>query len=313
MSESEELQNERRLATKREGLGFLAITALVMIGVASWFLISKGWNRLGIATTPPTIPALKSGPATWKATLPDGAVVKFHGIGVFPDNATSWWRGDGTPVPGPSLRSEGASLTVNPTQFAREFAIDILGPSDASLSGKILVGVSGVTGPGSTTTPDGKKLITFRPVWAFSKETNRTTIVLNYSSGPWNIVHPTPPAGKSGSSSGAHGSLVWGEGYEKADGSVGISVASSSLASKECRVVAIDTAGEEHLCTNSSLHTAGQMALLTVNFPKLKLSTVKEFQFQSREYNHFEIRNISLQPGMSSDCEFYLNGKKIDH
>ena len=60
----------------------------------------------------------------------------------------------------------------------------------------------------------------------------------------------------------------------------------------QTRLVAIDNDGKDYASLIGYLGNSG-MAV----FPKMPLSSIKEFQFQVRPYDWVEFKNVSLQPG----------------
>jgi hypothetical protein len=134
-----------------------------------------------------------------------------------------------------------------------------------------------------------------------------TTVRMGLSLGRWETL----VSSQGGVSYGLKDvSLLFTEPYET-DGDLAITVAHSAL-EKDHRIVAVDSAGQEHVAASTNSSGTGNLHQTTVRFPDLKPDQVQGFRFQVRPIEWAEFRNVSLKPGHRTDVQIFANPGRHD-
>ena len=227
----------------------------------------------------------------YTATLPNGVTVELLGVCEHPSFGKQWWLPNGEMLnKRPYPKMETSHTHPDAGRKALEAAIQVHG-SDAAIGFR--VGVTGSNGMGSCGT-DKRNLYAV----SFDQPENAesTDINVGIAAGPWR-TESTQKADFSGVYSTR--GVIWHGPVES--GKKTVLNFAHTLLDKNVRVVAIDKNGKEHTGGSTSSQKAGMISVQT-NF-RLPLSKIKEFRSQTRDYEQFTFKSVSLRPGGKREVE----------
>jgi hypothetical protein len=272
---------------------------------------------------PPASPK-PSSETSFRAVMPDGAVIEFVGMCEYPSAGHEWWRPDGSPVG----RIPGGE---SPTNFQRmewlgpmlrEFAIKATLAEGAEVT---LVSQNSSNQSSTFPKPGADKKVTqwIRGIVQLAPNSRMTTGV-HYAPEPWkrNAEYKhwgTLPGGRRVRTGGA---LLWRGNassdvilthpYEK-DGDTWMVATYDfvDLSARDVRILAIGTDKREHAADHRYQPLARRVHLLMAQFDKLPLDTIEKFQFQSRPMTPIQFRNVSLHPGQKTNFEVHIGDEPV--
>ena len=130
------------------------------------------------------------------------------------------------------------------------------------------------------------------------------TVRFGLAAGPWTTAverNQHDPASRIYVSPSGRG-VVFTEPIENADKTVVVQVVYGKV-DCENRIVAVDDKGQELTASSGGETFIGDISRLTAVFSNLPLKGIKQFRFQTRPYQWFEFRNVSLQPRRKADVQ----------
>jgi len=283
-----------------------------------WTNATRGcMGYAGVPTSPApprTITATGS-----NATLPSGATVEFLGIHALPEK-TGWWGLDGSDLkeapcdPGEprywDVKKKGGTFVYPPDVCEYQFVLRVTGPNGIQeVFPQVIPWTSNVDGARHTQSSaavsrNGQPVFGLRSVQATcASDKATTTMLVGLASGKWKTL--------AASTGGITSMTVSGQSFlfsnaTETQGSATVSVTDNpGRGAAKCfdnvaRIVAIDTNNQIHETPGVSSVTGEGVRLTQVIFPNLPLRDVKEFQFQTCDYEWVRFPDIPLKPGMKT-------------
>ncbi|MCH7557642.1 MAG: HEAT repeat domain-containing protein [Planctomycetes bacterium] len=242
--------------------------------------------------------------SVFKKTLPNGVTVELVGICEHPSEGKQWWRPDGSLVEvRPYLHLGYSMSSVSQKVLEAAFKTNM---SDDEIGFTINERESG----GLVHPLDDNPI---EDIWAgcvrFDKDAERGSFLLGVATGRWAIISRSPAEGSSGQSS-SEGDFTWGQFHQENESAVIPVTHNIRKQQQDYRVVAIDTSGNTHTSWGKFYGGSNDWTVTTSKFRNLTVEKIKEFQFQTRPYQWFEFRNVSLRPGQKTDVQ--IDGGKAD-
>jgi beta-lactamase regulating signal transducer with metallopeptidase domain len=234
--------------------------------------------------------------ARFSATLPNGVTVELVGICDWPKEGKRCWRPDGSPLSEEIYATKG---NKNPGTGDYGFMFKVKDPEDLNFSWNKIEGTTGWEGSCKVVDAQDKQLEGFEAAISDMKEGQLTTTIrVGIAAGLWTTI-----ASHDGSrmNFGRQGGVLWSKAFETRDGTHIVASAQWRRDRAE-RVIAIDKDGKLHTTDHSSV-ASGNVDQLTASFWDLKLSKIKEFQYQTRPYDFVTIKNVSLKHGVKSNVQ----------
>ncbi|WP_422927830.1 hypothetical protein [Singulisphaera sp. PoT] len=229
----------------------------------------------------------------WSRTLPGGATIEVVGISFHPSTPKSWWKPDGSPLPGAVCDPSGTKINADDPADAlrhRVIVVRVTGlPKGAEYSWSVRESNSGSRGPArrnGVPIPDLHESVS-----GFPDDLPTCTIGFEVADGPWQTVESSQ--GNSAHSRADGPSTIFGAAIATKAGTT-ISVA-HNLQELPVRIVAVDDDGVEHEASGSSGGGISTMSLISAEF-KLSPDKIREFRLQSRPLKKAEIPNVPLMP-----------------
>jgi beta-lactamase regulating signal transducer with metallopeptidase domain len=222
----------------------------------------------------------------WKVTLPTGLTVELLGLSENPSDKQPWWKPDGSPLERPYEKLNASSI-ADKKRVAREIAVRFSQPlNDIESARWEFDGRESWAGGGVVAAShDGE----IRAVATSFPETRKAaTIRVAVAYGVWKTL-----AASTGSES--VGSVLFGPVIEQGDGGALISV-THDVAGKELRVDVVDTNGRKREPAITKVQNTGNVSQITTTFPGLAKKDIKQIEFQSRDYEWAEFRDVALRP-----------------
>ncbi len=163
-----------------------------------------------------------------------------------------------------------------------------LSPTGASANGEVVLN--------GQESPPGY----YSKIFAVRSDNRALDLRVGVATGAWRTVTDWDPSGNIALGLTGGYSLV----AETFVGKHGTSiVVSHTFRNSNCRIMAIDTQGNIHKSTGSSVHSAGPVASLsTWNFGDLALEKIKRFEFQARDYEWVEIEGLPVTPNKNNEA-----------
>ncbi len=259
----------------------------------------------------------------FKATLPTGETVELLGVCDIPSEGKQWWAADGSVLE--NVFWDGTAHKQDGTIKARQVVFRIKGnesdpdmePS-VSFDPKRKVAPQGPYWSGAfIVSKNGKSLENLRGC-SFSLHNDDKSIDIAATAGYGNwqtqAAKNTSSVGNMESTYTNIGMLILNDPYE----TNGKAVISATLLNQveAWRIIAIDKHDKIHTGTTTSM---GSKSDTINNIPayqqfkaefSLPLSEIKEIQFQTRKFEKFTFKNVSLEPGIKTDANVELQSTK---
>jgi hypothetical protein len=225
-------------------------------------------------------------------SLPGGAIVELVGIGEHPSKGKAWWAPDGSPIDAPY---EKAGVQIQPAnnEVMREIAMRIIEPPGVSVSKHVTFNSS--NGGGRPRDAKGKAIEGLKvSAGGFLPLQQTCTVGISVAVGVWKTETQTGGR-RSGATGLANGqAYAFAAAYEQ-DKATLITIAYAGV-DGELRVTAVDAAGKD-LIGRSGGVGAANFHQITTTFANVALADIVEFRVQTRPYQNYEVRDISLRPG----------------
>jgi hypothetical protein len=297
------------LVVSRRGRLLLAAAAAMTLALPTLYLLPAVARvpdaQLGNADREPAAPAAAAdeGAADGQpfratltggavVTLPGKAVVELLGVGEHPSTGKQWWAPDGTPILAPYEKVETRIQPAN-NEAMREIAMRVIEPPGTSVHTHIRFNSS--NGSGQPLDANGKALKGMSvSAGGFLPQQETCTVGIAVGTGPWKTI--TRQNGRGVMSIGMmhHLAFAFAPAYEQGNATV-ITITYSGV-DGELRVTAVDAAGKDIIGKGGGAG-AGSFMQVTTTFASVALKDIVEFRVQTRPYQNYEVRDISLQPG----------------
>ncbi|HEY1598122.1 MAG TPA: hypothetical protein VGG64_00870 [Pirellulales bacterium] len=229
-----------------------------------------------------------------RVQLIGGGVFELVAVGEHPSKDTEWWAPDGSPaaVPYQDFRSRVGPEIGN---FVREVAARWVEqpPKGTNVSWGIKRSGSGASG--QALDDNGKPIKDLEALaQAFPADTKTCTIEITVARGEWETLAET-----NGQSIMSIGGPKYGFAFSPTSEREGklVLVVSHNVTGKDVRVIAVDGDGKTLAVGSSSSAGASGFTQISAQFNKDKVQGVQKFEVQARDYERYEIRDVSLWPG----------------
>lgn len=240
------------------------------------------------------------------ATLSNGDQVELLGVSYHGREGSRWWAPDGRVLDGALLDVSEQKEQPTESLAVYEFALRV--PNKPMPGGHVgfrsnIKGRHGAASWGGR--KDYKQIATLKAVASrVPREDKTTTLVVGVASGEWLLMaSPLPYKG--------HGNFsvrsVEEDGQFLIIRAIVVEgrplvIVSDNTKNVDRRVVAITFDGKEHVANMTSTWKASCSQLIA-RFGDLHTDEIKEFRFLTRAYEWIEFRNISLEPGVTTEPE----------
>ncbi|MCP4614677.1 MAG: hypothetical protein GY845_38850 [Planctomycetes bacterium] len=259
----------------------------------------KRWRRIAPEPHTNLLGALSDGwrfKGKYSVKLPDDVKVELVGVCDWPEEGPRCWLPDGLKLP---MEISAVKWNKEPGAGQYGFMYKITGPDDLKISCSIS-GANSTEGTCKVMDAFGRK---FKDLTAsisdMEEGRSSTTVRIGVAAGPWQTI-----ASHDGKrmTIGRQGGILWSQAFQS---NTGTHIVTSRQWRKDQtdRVVAIDKAGKLHTAGGGSV-ASGKIDQHTANFRNLKLSQIREFQYQERPYHWVEFKNVSLSPGHKTNVQF---------
>ncbi|MBN1362248.1 MAG: M48 family metalloprotease [Sedimentisphaerales bacterium] len=267
---------------KRARIGFAGIAAILMTA-AALLPMARGQNseRRNDASV---------------ARLPGGVTVELLGVCSWPVGGRRCWRPDGTKL---SDEIYAAKSNTHPGPGDYGFMVKVTGPEDLDIRWRTIEGSTGWEG--SCQVEDAQGSVLENGTAAISDmEAGRTStsIRIGVATGAWGTIS-THDGGSMRIGRGT--GVLWSQAFADSD-RIHIIASTQWRKDRAERIVAVDLEGTVHSGWCGSV-ASGNVDQFTARFRDLKLSQIKEFQFQVRPYEWAEFRGVSLRPGTRTNVQ----------
>lgn len=221
------------------------------------------------------------------ATLANGVTVELVGVCEHPSDGRQWWRPDGSELKDKPWDKMQHSVSVAGGRKAYEIAYKLDNAPGLNAQIKWV---------GSRSSGNNNNLCVEIVELPHNLET--TDMHFAVSSGPWQ-THYTQECPWDGVIVYTSG-IVWHAPIAQGEKTI-LSIAHSFFKDQD-RLVAIDKQGNEHVGFGPSGSIDGKTSNMQVTF-NIKIDDIKEFQIQTRPYEHYTFKNVSLRPGGKTNME----------
>jgi hypothetical protein len=239
--------------------------------------------------------------------------VELVGIRDYPVVDQPWWAPDGLPINVGQLRPQKCQLTIPTGLEARAFLIRFQGlPADASWPVWKLDHSYSFEGC-SVVDANGKSVSEFKMLCASLRESiQAVNFQIGIGMGEWETVAQQKNGEFSPSTFNLDGKQYSVEFHPPSAGYMADSTQFMYVHAikyeRQLRVVAIDKDGIEHapqfgLTQDYNDERQGGKRFTHVEYPRLPLSSIKEFKIQVRPYYWVEFKNVSLQSGHKTEVQ----------
>ncbi len=238
----------------------------------------------------------------FKTALPNGVTVELVGICEHPSKGKKWWRPDGGLLEQKPWEKINGSVSDGWGAKSYEFAFKLVHPEGFVPGWYIVFEDSGSMASGGYESSQTGQTSWFAVALPSDKKDIDITVAL--ATGKWKTRFSrevTPGTGVSAEGSN-EGGVAWFSPVES-DGKTSI-VVSHSFRDFQTRVVAIDKEGVEHSGEYSSGTFKAESDTVTLQaFFKLPLGQIREFSLQTRPYEKYVFKNVSLKPNFKTDVQ----------
>ena len=225
-------------------------------------------------------------------TLPGKAVVELIGVGEHPSTGKQWWAPDGSLILAPYEKIETRIQPAN-GEVMREIAMRVIEPPGTSVHTHIRFNSS--NGGGRPLDANGKALKGMSvSAGGFLPLQPTCTVGIAVGTGPWTTVTRTNGQGAMSMGMIPRLAFAFAPAYEQGKDTA-ITITYSGV-DGELRVTAVDAAGKDIIGRGGG-GGAGSFTQITTTFARVALKDVVEFRVQTRPYQNYEVRDISLRPG----------------
>jgi hypothetical protein len=287
--------------TSRRAIGMLSVAALVTLSAPTVYLSHA-------PAAAPEQPAVRQptaadqrGPDEEKADgrpvrvdLPGGGVLELVAVCEHPSQGKQWWAPDGSLIEPPYQKFENECRTEDLT---REMAVRWVKRPDEGVT--VRWGPKGdisANGIGLPLDAEGLHIKDLEATdFAIRHNPKMCGLWIMVAAGPWeNLCAMEADSNGLGSADAKH-AFAFTRAFEAADKIV-LTVGHDVL-EDDVRIVAVGRDGKT--IHNGACQGGGmkKFRMTTATFSDLKLADVLEFRVQSRPFERFEIRDISLWPG----------------
>lgn len=220
--------------------------------------------------------------------------VEVVAIGTHDEEPQRWWDAEGKPIDNvPFTWTAKARVTAPDSKWRRIVFRAMNLPPDADLTWDLTsVGASGSGEIDFVENPaEGKFFTEF-----FGLKENQKTFGLRVgiATGPWETITEANTQGASAVGLPGEKGIVFSQALSTSEGTV--VVVSQTNINQHSRVVAIDKRGKLHIAKSRGGAGAVGMTQTSPTFPNLKPEDIDNFEFQTRDYEWTEIKNLPVEP-----------------
>jgi uncharacterized membrane protein len=259
---------------------------------------------------------------SFRAVMPDGAVIELVGVCEYPSAGHEWWRSDGSPLKmipgGESPKNFEQRAWLGP--MVREFAVraTLTEGAEVTLAGQNPNQNSTCTKPGA----DKKATQWLRWVVQLRPD-SRTATGVHYAPEPWKKYaewkHWATRGGQRVQTGAAlmsmgdpSGQVILTQPYEKNGNTCMVAAFDfDDLPRLDLRLLAIGTDKSERAADQSWQPPTRRVHVLMAKFDKLPLDSIEKFQFQSRPMTPIQFKNISLHAGQKTNFEVHIGEEPL--
>lgn len=280
-----------------------AITRSMLVAgllLLALFLPPLAAMRLGAAPVKePVAPAQSPSAPSASTAFTSGVRARIAGITTHPRSG-AFWAADGALLPKAPVGFEKneSGVTTSPGQFAREFDVVLEGlPAGGDFDVNTDISSATLTSR-STDAVNGQLRLVLGA--AFPKAARSTTLRLGLASGPWRKLTSVPlgavPVSPDGDWSIFFSKPLW-------DGDKLRLTVTDNHIGPDRRIVAFDRAGRQYVGHIDRSSATTGMRQSDVAFSGVPRSAeIARFEFQTRDYEWRELRNVALNPDPSRNA-----------
>lgn len=277
--------------------------ALLMTGPLTWQTAAEHIEE------PPKESQDSEDNATTASEFSFGTKVEVLGIGTYDEEPTRWWDKNGELLQNVSFKVQGAGVSAEAEHIARQLVFQIKGlPMDAHVIWNVLgcVGAGGgeVVLNGEASPPGYYSIVFSTP--AKSKSVG---LRVGVAVGEWKTVAQSIfpqsnslllPDGNTIASSGVLAETISAIPAPAMPGGNReiATVITHTYGDQNVQVLAVDTNGRKYKSGRYSIHAVGESVRQTkCTYRNLKPEQIDHFEFQTRDYEWVEIKDLPLEPG----------------
>ena len=246
----------------------------------------------------------------FKAALPNGVSVELVGVCEHPSEGKQWWRPDGSLLEQRPWEKVNGAVNDGWGKEPYEFAVRLnhvannvpgwyvtFEDSGSMASGVYESSPTSITGWFAVSLPSDKKEL---------------DITISVAPGKWETKFSRdvkPDSGVYAESSNKRG-VAWFSPVET-DGKTFL-VVSHGFREQQTRVVAVDKKGKEHTgqYDSGTFNVSSDTATLQAFFP-LTLDQIEEFRLQTRPYQKYVFKNVSLKPNFKTNVQIEVENPVV--
>ncbi|QDU06975.1 M56 family metallopeptidase [Gimesia aquarii] len=282
----------------------IAATALLLVcGPTLWSTYAK------VNQSPEPIPQKNKIATTDKSTKPFsfGSKVEVLSIGTYNEKPQRWWNSKGTLLPSVPYHIQGAQVAVSENQIGRQLVFRISNlPTGCSVKWKLSNTGSSANGEvvlDGVESPPGYRSQIFNT----RKGTKSFDLSVGVASSQWTTVSEANSYASSTATRDNQGIIFSGAFIKKNPNTKKeelVTVVTHSLQKSDVRVIAVDSQGKTHTASKSAQQYAGGTAPVHQTrwyFRNLELKNFDHFEFQKREFEWVELKDLPLYPSETSN------------
>lgn len=281
------------LPFSRSGLAVLAVAfALFLCGPMVW--PSRAQNS---DDAPKSAPPTKSATASEAKDTAPTSKVEVLAIGTHRETPQRWWDAQGKPIETlPFTWKDREKNVASPDTKWRRIVMRVKDlPADGDVRWEIPHS-SSWTGVAIGTKDDPNARGYYGRFFAMKDDAKNVSLRVGIASGPWKLITKLGN-GDIQAINVRNKNIVASEPYATKNGTV--IVVSHDFFDEEYRVVAIDKQGKTHTSVSTGGASAGKISQTQPTFPGLTIDTIDHFEFQVRDYQWIEVKDVPLNPADS--------------
>jgi len=260
-------------------------------------------------------PRPRRAPASTKPTesrfmvaMAQGVTVELVGVCEHPSDGRQWWRPDGSLLKDRPYKSTGSILPPEAGFKYYEFALRLESPRRTSIKWSVPGGKRG-SDTGRPIGQDGQHIEELRAYTVNQPEDRETALVrIGITAGDWDTIATHPAEVDEQTYNTADHAVAFGIAHE-VSGYTLLPVVHNYNRGKTTvavRVIAVTNSGAQ-IQSGCSGSGGNILNSLTYRFPT-PLKNIKQFQFQTRQYQWVTFNNVSLRPGVQTDVVISAEG-----
>jgi beta-lactamase regulating signal transducer with metallopeptidase domain len=224
-----------------------------------------------------------------------GGRLEILALGTHDEQAQKWWDAEGRPLATVPFTWQIADKTHAQGLLYRKVVVRIHDlPEDARINWSI---PQARTYAGGSVLIDGKKPPEYLArYFGVPKDCKAADFKVGVAAGPWKTLTET----NGSTAQGVDGlSIVTSEVSETASGA--FVIVSHDCFDRAVRLAAVDKQGAVHPQIGYGGTSAGKIYQVKAEFPKLTRADIDHFEFQVRDYEWIELKNVPLEPAEANN------------